>query len=297
MVVGYDCYHDTVRRGSSVGAFVCSLNPSATRWYSRANFHLDRNEMSSNFAGNLTRKFTNICGANTILTKFSLIPEGLKEYRNLNGRLPDRLIVYRDGVGEGQISHVYNFEVAQIRDAVQAMVEQDQATNQIKWAFIIVTKRINAKFFYKRDDRYMENPPPGTVIDSVVTRRDRNDFYLISQSVRQGTVNPTMYNIVTDDTQWRPIHHQQMANKLCHLYFNWAVSVQQIIDTTLSHLYVLFHHILLFFQFSLIDRNFLPQGTISTPAPCQYAHKLAYLTGTSLHQEPDPRLGNYLFYL
>ncbi|XP_074604111.1 piwi-like protein 1 [Brevipalpus obovatus] len=240
MIAGYDCYHDTTRRGSSVGAFVCSLNPSATRWYSRVRYHQDRNEMSGNFAMNLIG--------------------GLKEYRELNGKLPDRLVVYRDGVGEGQISHVYDFEVAQIREALNSVAEQDGTRDQMKWAFIIVTKRINTKFFHKVGDRSVENPPPGTVVDTVVTRKDRTDFYLISQSVRQGTVNPTMYTVVTDDTQWDPIHHQLMANKLCHLYFNWA-------------------------------------GTISTPAPCQYAHKLAYLTGTSLHQEPDPRLGNNLFYL
>ena len=39
------------------------------------------------------------------------------------------------------------------------------------------------------------------------------------------------------------------------------------------------------------------QGTIRVPAPCQYAHKLAYLVGTSIHAEPDISLSDRLFYL
>ena len=33
----------------------------------------------------------------------------------------------------------------------------------------------------------------GTVVDDVVTLPERYDFFLVSQSVRQGTVNPTSY--------------------------------------------------------------------------------------------------------
>ncbi|RWS21128.1 Argonaute 3-like protein [Leptotrombidium deliense] len=33
-------------------------------------------------------------------------------------------------------------------------------------------------------------------------------------------------------------------------------------------------------------------GTIRVPAPCQYAHKLAFLTGTALGKEPHVRLSD-----
>ena len=36
-------------------------------------------------------------------------------------------------------------------------------------------------------------------MDSVVTLPERYDFFLVSQSVRQGTVNPTSYNVIHDD--------------------------------------------------------------------------------------------------
>ena len=86
------------------------------------------------------------------------------------------------------------------------------------------------------------------------------DFFLVSQSVRQGTVTPTHYNIINDSTGLKPDHFQRLTYKLCHLYYNWP-------------------------------------GTIRVPAPCQYAHKLAFLVGQSIHQEPDAVLSDRLYYL
>lgn len=52
----------------------------------------------------------------------------------------------------------------------------------------------------------------------------RYDFYLISQAACQGTVNPTYYNVIYDDNGLKPDHMQRLTFKLCHLYYNWAVS-------------------------------------------------------------------------
>ena len=82
----------------------------------------------------------------------------------------------------------------------------------------------------------------------------------MSQSVRQGTVNPTSYNVIRDNSGLTPDHLQKLTYKLCHLYYNWP-------------------------------------GTVRVPAPCQYAHKLAFLVGESLHKEPSEKLEDLLFYL
>ena len=94
-----------------------------------------------------------------------LSPAALKKYHEVNGVLPDRIIVYRDGVGEGQLSHVSEFEVSQIK-----AIFQEQAEYNPKFAFIVVTKRINTRFFYNNRGQFL-NPPPGTVVDKEVTKR------------------------------------------------------------------------------------------------------------------------------
>lgn len=48
-------------------------------------------------------------------------PAALKEYNRCNNCLPTRIIVYRDGVGDGQLHSVVNYEVEQIIDSIRAL--------------------------------------------------------------------------------------------------------------------------------------------------------------------------------
>ena len=72
----------------------------------------------------------------------------------------------------------------------------------------------------------------------------------MSQSVRQGTVNPTSYNVVEDTSGLKPEHLQKLTYKLTHLYYNWP-------------------------------------GTVRVPAPCQYAHKVRQINLVHLDYPPD----------
>ena len=71
--------------------------------------------------------------------------------------------------------------------------------------------------------RSPSNPICGTVVDSKVTLQERYDFFLVSQKVTQGTVSPTSYNIIEDNTGISPDIHQRLAYALTHLYYNWPV--------------------------------------------------------------------------
>lgn len=124
---------------------------------------------------------------------------------------------------------------------------------------IVVQKRITQRMFAMKGAG-LDNPPPGTVLDHSITRREWFDFFLVSQHVRQGTVTPTHYVVVYDDSGMKADHIQRLSFKLTHLYYNWP-------------------------------------GTIRVPAPCQYAHKLAYLVGESLHKDPALELSDRLFFL
>uniref|UniRef100_A0AAQ6A636 Piwi-like protein 1 n=1 Tax=Amphiprion ocellaris TaxID=80972 RepID=A0AAQ6A636_AMPOC len=235
MIVGIDCYHDTTAGKRSIGALVASLNQSMSRWFSKCVLQHRGQEIMDGLKMALTA--------------------ALKDYLKFNKCLPSRIIVYRDGVGDGQLHGVVNYEVSQIMDSIKS-IGQDY---EPKLSVVVVKKRISSRFFYHNNGNVL-NPPPGTVIDTDVTRPEWYDFYIVSQAVQLGSVSPTHYNVVYDTSGLKPDHMQRLTYKLCHMYYNW-------------------------------------QGIIRVPAPCQYAHKLAFLVGQSIHREPNVELDDYLFYL
>ena len=95
---------------------------------------------------------------------------GLWAYQQVNGNFPKKVIFYRDGVGEGQLEEVKETEIKAIK-AVLASLQED-----IKLTFIIVSKRINTRFFTATSPS--QNPPSGTVVDDVATLPERCDFCL-----------------------------------------------------------------------------------------------------------------------
>jgi aubergine-like protein len=43
-----------------------------------------------------------------------LFSASLRKYHEINGQLPDKIIIYRDGVGDGQLQAVIEHEVSQL---------------------------------------------------------------------------------------------------------------------------------------------------------------------------------------
>lgn len=54
----------------------------------------------------------------------------------------------------------------------------------------------------------------------------RFDFFLVSQHVRQGTVSPTHYVVVHDNSNWDVDKLQCLSYKMTHLYYNWPGTVR-----------------------------------------------------------------------
>lgn len=239
MVCGVDVNHDgkgSARR--SVLAFVSSMNPECTKWYSKVKVQESSEEMAS-------------------CMKVCLV-DALKKYHDVNHKLPDRVVLYRDGVGDGELAMVKDFEVEQLKEC---MVQSGNKEFRPKLAVIVVQKRINTRLLaLEMNSSDLSNPPPGTVVDHSVTKNDWYDFFVVSQHVRQGTVTPTHFVVVHDELGWNADRIQALTYKMTHLYYNWP-------------------------------------GTVRVPAPCQYAHKLAFLVGENLKKEPHPQLNDKLFFL
>ncbi|KAL9874563.1 argonaute 3 isoform 1-T1 [Glossina fuscipes fuscipes] len=200
MICGVDVYHDATQKGNSVAAFVASLNQKYSRWYSKAVIQSKREEILSG-----------LC---------SCLISALKEYESENSHFPDGVIIYRDGVGDGQLQVCENYEIPQLEESCRKMLNY-----VIKITFIIVQKRINTRYFAMSRNSF-ENPSPGTIVDKTITRARLYDFFLVSQAVRQGSVSPTHYIVLRDDAQYSPDIIQRLSYKLCFLYYNWPGTIR-----------------------------------------------------------------------
>lgn len=204
MVVGIDVYHDPSQRGKSVVGMVASTNVFVTKWYTRTYFQNTHEEI--------------------VNTLESGIVSCLKKYYEDNNFLPQRIFIYRDGVSDGQLSVVRDYEIVQIQNAI---MDFGKAFNNYmpNISVIIVQKRINTKLLMRRGTD-LDNPPPGSVLDHSVTRKNYYDFFLISQFVNQGTVTPTHYIVVHDTNEMTPDRQQKLAYKMTHLYYNWPGTIR-----------------------------------------------------------------------
>ena len=199
MIMGYNANSDSSKKGTDVGALVSSLNPAFSKYSSTCIFRKSDEDVIKEIG--------------------PAVMKALRRYREENGKLPIRIIMYRDGLGEGQIEYAKDREIVAIKK-----VFRDNGLEEMKFTYIIVSKRINTRFFM--GGGRPDNPPSGTVVDDVVTLPERYDFFLISQSVRQGTVNPTSYNVIEDKSGLKPDQIQKLTYKLTHLYYNWSGTVR-----------------------------------------------------------------------
>ncbi|XP_028372573.1 piwi-like protein 4 [Phyllostomus discolor] len=196
MVVGIDVCKDAFNKGTMVVGFVASVNLRITRWFSRCI---------------LQRTSTDIADCLKVF-----MTGALNKWYKYNQDLPARIVVYRDGVGNGQLKTLIEYEVPQLLSSVT----EARSSTSSKLSVIVVRKKCMPRFFVERNHT-LQNPPLGTVVDSEATRPEWYDFYLVSQAARWGTVNPTYYNVIYDDNGLKPDHMQRLTFKLCHLYFNW----------------------------------------------------------------------------
>jgi Piwi domain len=69
-----------------------------------------------------TTVYVDCCSFFVTQPKCASVSAALKSYSaSNNNELPDKVIVYRDGVGDGQLDMVHQHEVRQIRDCFQAV--------------------------------------------------------------------------------------------------------------------------------------------------------------------------------
>ncbi|KZV96981.1 Piwi-domain-containing protein [Exidia glandulosa HHB12029] len=129
-----------------------------------------------------------------------MMVERLQAYRATSKVLPERVLVFRDGVSEGQYDKVIVEEVPQILDAFRR-VDAKNPRYRPTLSVIICGKRHHARFpaTAEADADRNGNTRPGTVVDRGITPVFEFSFYLQAHAGLQGTVRPTHYVVIYDE--------------------------------------------------------------------------------------------------
>ncbi|KAK5548619.1 hypothetical protein LTR46_011956, partial [Exophiala xenobiotica] len=185
MVVGLDVTHPSPGSSStapSVVGIVASIDKWLGQWPADLAIQTARQEMVSGLK---------------LLTE-----SRLALWRRHNGSYPENILIYRDGVSEGQYNLVLGQELPQIRSACTDLYPASMTKQGIRRiTIIIVGKRHHTRFYptkIEESDR-SSNPHNGTVVDRGVTEVCNWDFFLQAHTAIQGTARPAHYHIVFDE--------------------------------------------------------------------------------------------------
>ncbi|KAI9675940.1 MAG: hypothetical protein M1829_003178 [Trizodia sp. TS-e1964] len=185
MVVGIDVTHPSpgsLSSAPSVAALVASTDKFLSQFPCELRIQEGRKEMVADLR--------------------EMLRSRLNVWKAKNKILPENILVYRDGVSEGQYQILLKDEVPLLRDACRLTYPADQTKKGIpKISVIVVGKRHHTRFYATKDheaDR-SGNPMNGTVVDRGVTNMWNWDFFLQAHTCLQGTAKPAHYYVVLDE--------------------------------------------------------------------------------------------------
>lgn len=188
MIVGIDVTHPSPGSSSSapsVAGMVASIDRYLGQWPATLRVQTARQE--------------NVADLTTML-KSRL---QLWKTKGKHSSYPENILIYRDGVSEGQYSIVLDTELPLLRKAAAELYPApDQKKGLPKFTIVIAGKRHKTRFYptsAQDADQKSANCKPGTVVDRGVTESRNWDFFLQAHAALQGTARPCHYYIVLDE--------------------------------------------------------------------------------------------------
>ena len=161
MVMGADVSHPAPEsRGSkpSIATIVGSVEPKA------ANYQVEVRVQDGAQNEEVIHDMKNV--TKNLLMKF---------HDENKGRKPEKIVMYRDGVSEGQFLAVLAAELVAMRQTCQEL----EKGYKPEITYIVVQKRHNTRFF-PEDNKYKDgNALAGTVVDQGINLPTEGDFYLL----------------------------------------------------------------------------------------------------------------------
>ncbi|KAJ6787651.1 hypothetical protein PWT90_06886 [Aphanocladium album] len=187
MVVGLDVTHPSPGSSSnapSVSAMVASIDKFLGQWPATLRIQAARQEKVEDL-GNMLKSRLQLWKSMGKHTSF-----------------PENILVYRDGVSEGQHEMVTVQELPQLRHACEQLYPASDTKKGLpRFTIIICGKRHKTRFYptMQKDCDKSGNTKPGTVVDRGVTEARNWDFFLQAHAALQGTARPCHYYIVHDE--------------------------------------------------------------------------------------------------
>lgn len=187
MVVGIDVTHpspDSTIGAPSVAGMVASIDQNLGQWPATLRVQSGSREDVADLE--------------------SMLKSRLRLWKS-KGKLndyPENILVYRDGVSEGQYQMVVDKELPQLRKACEKMYQPAQTKKGLPYiTVVIVGKRHHTRFYPTQQGEAdgSSNTRPGTVVDRGVTEPRPWDFFLQPHAALQGTARPAHYYVVYDD--------------------------------------------------------------------------------------------------
>ncbi|KAI1441847.1 Piwi-domain-containing protein [Annulohypoxylon stygium] len=190
MIVGIDVTHSPMENAPSIAGMVASIDQHLGQWPAILRCQEKKGkEMVDHL-------------------KF-MLGTRIRLWNSKNRRYPENILIYRDGVSEGQYDLVRKEELPMLQEACKELYPNGRMP---KITIIVVGKRHHTRF-YKYFKGGAENPPPGTIVDRGVTEALTWDFFLQSHSPFKGTARPAHYIVVHDEI-FRAKFGPGAANKL-----------------------------------------------------------------------------------
>lgn len=217
MVIGIDVTHPSPGSASnapSVTSMVASVDRWLGQWPATLLVQTGREEM--------VKELDNMLKSRLLLWK-----------AKNNNTLPANLLVYRDGVSEGQYDLVLDVELPRLRAACKALYPASDTKNGLPCMTIVICGKRHATRFYSsnvKDTDKSSNPRNGTVVDRGVTEPNLWDFYLQAHTALQGTARSCHYIVILDEIlRKRPVKSnmgykniadvlEDMTYCMCHLF-------------------------------------------------------------------------------
>ncbi|KAE8366363.1 ribonuclease H-like domain-containing protein [Aspergillus caelatus] len=222
MIVGLDVTHPTgssqvtPATAPSVAAMVASIDKRLGQWPA-------------------TIQLQSRGGKEEIDSLDGMLKRHLRLWKLLGGHasFPENIIVFRDGISEGQYTKCLTEELPLMRKACrEGYPKEMQEKNLPKFTIIIVSKRHHTRFYpteVQTPDKN-GNTPPCTIVDRCTTDPHCFSFFLQPHSAIHGTARNAFYFVILDE-----VFTQRYKGKLPPKYKNVAEIVQ---DLTLNLSYL-----------------------------------------------------------